>query len=152
MLTLVKDISIIIAGVITLITFMTGVFQYVRQGQQTRAAQFVEMRRRFLEDPSFREILNYLDHDDPRLCEVPVQERRNLVGFLEEVALTVNSKILRPQVAHYMFGYYVRLVDSSKYFWEGLDKDSEYWTLFRTFAKTMDKQSFAKLSENKLRY
>jgi len=140
MLSLVKDLSIIVAGAITLITFMTGVIQYMRQGQQTRAAQFVEMRRRFLEDPSFREILNHLASDDPRLREIPIQERRNFVGFMEEVALMVNSGILRPHVAHYMFGYYVLLVDSSTHFWEELDKSSEYWSLFRAFARTMQAQ------------
>lgn len=140
MLSLIKDISIIVAGVITLITFMTGVFQYVRQGKQTRAAQFVEMRRRFLEDPSFREICNLLATDDPALREVPVQERRNFVGFFEEVALMVNSGILKPKVAHYMFGYYVLLVDGSTHFWEGLDRSSEYWAVFRSFAAVMKQQ------------
>ncbi len=140
MLSFVKDLSIIVAGVITLIAFMTGVVQYIRQGQQTRAAQFVEMRRRFLEDPSFREILNHLALDDPHLREISIQERRNFVGFMEEVALMVNSGILRPQVAHYMFGYYVLLVDSSTHFWEGLDKTSEYWAVFRAFAETMKGQ------------
>jgi hypothetical protein len=137
---LVKDVSIIVAGVVTLITFMTGVLQYVRQGRQHRATQFVEMRRRFLEDPSFREILNLLGTNDERLASLPIQDRRNFVGFLEEVALMVNSEVLSARVAHYMFGYYVLLVDGSESFWEGLDRSSEYWSVFRGFAQTMKTQ------------
>lgn len=136
-LTVVKDVSIIIAGAVTLITFMMGVIQYARQGHDARATQFVQMRRRFLEDPAFRELLNLLARDDPRLAEMPIQDRRNFVGFFEEVALMVNSKIIKPGVAHYMFGYYVLLVDRSEHFWEGLDRNSVYWQVFRGFAEQM---------------
>ncbi len=136
-LTVVKDVSIIIAGAVTLITFMMGVIQYARQGHDARASQFVQMRRRFLEDPAFRELLNLLARDDPRLAQMPIQDRRNFVGFFEEVALMVNSRIIKPGVAHYMFGYYVRLVDRSEHFWEGLDRDSVYWQVFRQFAHQM---------------
>ena len=135
--TLFKDLSIIIAGVIALITFATGVFQYIRQGNQIRATQFIEMRRRFLEDPIFRNILNLLAQDDPALETVPVQDRRNLVGFLEEVALMVNSRLIRPRVAQYMFGYYIILVDSSEHLWAGLDKESDYWYVFKNFAHSI---------------
>lgn len=140
-LSLVKDISITIGGLITLITFWVGLIQYIRQNRQNRATQFVEARRRFLENPSFREILNLLATDSPQLKDIPIQERRNLVGFLEEVALMVNSRIIRQRVAHYMFGYYVLLVDGSENFWDGLDKKSDYWAVFRSFAYAMRSQS-----------
>lgn len=136
-LTVVKDLSIIIAGAVTLITFMMGVIQYARQGHDARATQFVQMRRRFLEDPAFRELLNLLATDDLRLAQMPIQDRRNFVGFFEEVALMVNSRIIKPGVAHYMFGYYVLLVDRSEHFWEGLDRDGVYWEVFRQFAAQM---------------
>lgn len=136
-LTVIKDVSIIIAGAVTLITFMMGVIQYARQGHDARATQFVQMRRRFLEDPAFRDLLNLLARDDPRLAQMPIQDRRNFVGFFEEVALMVNSKIIKPGVAHYMFGYYVLLVDRSEHFWEGLDRTSVYWEVFRQFAEQM---------------
>ncbi len=150
---LVKDVSIIVAGAVTLITFMTGVVQYIRQGRQHRATQFVEMRRRFLEDPSFREILNMLGTQDGRLAILPIQDRRNFVGFLEEVALMVNSKVLSARVAHYMFGYYVLLVDGCDPFWEGLDRTSEYWSVFRVFAQTMKmQQGIASRNPQELRF
>jgi hypothetical protein len=134
---LAKDLAIILAGVVALTTFFFGVLEYARQGHQARAQNFVEMRRRFLENELFRQILNLLATDDGRLREVPIQDRRNFVGFLEEVALMVNSKLISREVAHYMFGYYVLLTDRSEHFWEGLDRPSVYWSVFRRFASSM---------------
>lgn len=136
-LALLKDISIIVAGVIAFLTLWHGLIQYARQGHATRASQFVQMRRRFLEDATFKEILNRIAENDPSVAEMPIQDRRNLVGFLEEVALLVNSNLIKPDVAHYMFGYYVLLIDENEHFWTGLQKDSEYWTVFRSLASKM---------------
>lgn len=140
----IKDWSIIAAGAIALTTFWSGMVQYSRQNHAKRAEQFVQMRRRFLEDPLFREILNYLATDDERLCQVSIQDRRNFIGFLEEVALMVNSRMIRPQIARYMFGYYVSLADQSRHIWHNLDKESEYWTVFRDYARQLNKQAGTK--------
>lgn len=133
----IKDIALILGGFVAVITFFTGVWQYVRQGHQARATHFIEMRRRFLDTSLFREILNLLATDDPKLKDVPIQDRRNFVGFLEEVALMVNSRLIRKEVAHYMFGYYAILVGKSENLWDGLDRGSTYWSLFRQFEASM---------------
>jgi hypothetical protein len=132
-----KDVAIIFGGVVALTTFFSGIFEYIRQGHQHRASNFVQMRRRFLEDPLFRDILNLMAADSPALKGTPIQDRRNFVGFLEEVALMVNSKLIRKEVAHYMFGYYVLLTDRCDNFWDGLDRDSQYWSVFRQLAMQM---------------
>lgn len=136
-----KNWAIIVGGIVGFATFLFALLEYVRQGRQHRAENFVGMRRRFLETPQYREILDLLDSEDPKLCETSVQEKRNFVGFLEEVALMVNSQLIRREVAHYMFGYYVLLTARSEYFWAGLDRDSLYWSVFRTFAKDMEQIS-----------
>ena len=64
--------------------------EYVRQGRQHRAENFVQMRRRFLETPEYRRILNLLAVESPELRTESVQEKRNFVGFLEEC--TVQSR------------------------------------------------------------
>jgi len=132
-----KDVAIIFGGVIALTTFFSGMFEYIRQGHQHRAANFLQMRRRFLEDPLFREILNLMATNSPEVKNTPIQDRRNFVGFLEEVALMVNSGLIRKEVAHYMFGYYVLLTDRCDNFWDGLDRDSQYWSVFRQLSKQM---------------
>ncbi len=132
-----KDWAITIAGVIAVVTFLTGFLEYARRGRQERAGNFVQMRRRFLETPQYREILELLQAKDVHLKNISVQQKRNFVGFFEEVALMVNSKLIRKRVAHYMFGYYVILTANSDDFWVGLDRESEYWTVFRQFAEKM---------------
>lgn len=132
-----KDLAIILAGAVGLITFFSGMLEYARQGRYKRAEQFVELRRRFLETPLFQHMLNLLPSDSEALCEIPVQDRRNFLGFLEEVALMVNSGLIDRRIAHYMFGYYILLASRSENIWCDLDRGSLYWTVFRDFADSM---------------
>lgn len=132
-----KDLAIILAGIIALFGFINGLLEYTRQGSQNRAQQFVEMRRRFMENATFREICNLLATDDPRLQDMAYQEKRNFGGFLEELALMVNAGVLRIEVAHYMFGYYAIQCWESENFWSNLDRNSIYWSLFRDFVRQL---------------
>ena len=134
MLGTIKDLSIVVAGFVAFITLWTGMAQYARAQHAQRAEQFVAMRRRFLEDVTFRRLLDMLARGDSDVSRESVQDRRNLVGFLEEVGLLVNSGLIRFEVARYMFGPYVRLVDAAGPFWNGLDRESDSWALFRAFA------------------
>lgn len=130
-LSTVKDISIVVAGIATLAGFLAAITEYARQGHARRAEHFVELRRRFLDTPSFQPILRLLDADDPGLAEIPLQDRRNFLGFLEEVQLMVDSHLIRPDVARTMFGRYVALADASRNLWSGLDRQDPYWRVFR---------------------
>jgi hypothetical protein len=150
-LTTIKDWSIVVAGIIALVTFAAATLESIRRGKQERAQNFVQMRRRFLETPQYREILDLLPSDDPRLAEISIQERRNFIGFLEEVALMVNSRLIRKEVAHYMFGHYVLLTHRSKNIWSNLDPKSGYWSVFRSFAEQMDRlEAMQRREPNKL--
>lgn len=147
-----KDLAIIAGSVFALTTFLVGVMEYARQSNQRRAEHFVQLRRRFLETPQFQEILRLLSTDDPRLSHVPVQDRRNFGGFLEEVALMVNSRLIGRDVAHYMFGHYVLLAARSEHFWEGLDRSGTYWKLFHRFASEMEELSQQPFDPKRLRF
>lgn len=132
-----KDVSIIVGGLIAFITLWTGMIQYGRQSHALRANQFIEMRRRFLENPGFRELLTLIAQGNEEVANKPSQDRRNLVGFLEEVALLMNSGLIKKDVVHYMFGQAAIAIDTCEPFWNGLDKESEYWTVFRGFVRDM---------------
>lgn len=148
-----KDFSIVVAGVIALVTFVTGTLEYRRRSRHERAETFIRMRSRFQESPVFRRILDLLSTSDPSVSEVSMQDRRNLVGYLEEVGLMVNSGLLRPEVAKLMFGVYVDLVNNSEAFWEGMDRGSVDWTMFRRFSQTLQKVSERPpASDSKLRF
>ena len=147
-----KDMAIIAGTIVALTTFLTGVLEFARQSHLRRVEQFVQMRRRFLETPEFQEILRLITTDDARLEHIAVQSRRNFGGFLEEVALMVNSRFISREVAHYMFGHYVLMTSQSVNFWKGLERDGRYWTLFHAFAAQMDEHARRPIDVEKLRF
>ena len=61
------------------------------------------------------------------------------MAFYEEIAISVNSKVMSDEVAHYIFGLYAIKCSDSLHFWEGVRicKDSPYWSLFREFVEKM---------------
>lgn len=145
----VKDVSLVIGGAAALVTLAVGLVEYGKRNEERKAVTFVEMRRRFLENPEFQAILLLLDTDDPALAQIPLQRRRNFLGFLEELALLVRSKAIRPEVAHYMFGRYVRLAERSVNLWSGMDRDDPFWALFRLYAA--EGERFEIVPESRLR-
>jgi len=50
-----------------------------------------------------------------------------------------NSKIIKSNIAHYIFGYYAIRCDGSDHFWHDIDKNNGYWSLFNVFASEMRK-------------
>ncbi len=132
-----KDFATIAVSLITVMIFIKAMHEYMQQGIQKRAQAYFDLERNFLEDKDLREICVLLDTDHPNLSGIPSELKLKFLGFYEQVALMLNSKLIEPAVAHYMFGYYaVRCIDSV-HFWKGEDKDSPYWSLFRHFAQHM---------------
>lgn len=148
-----KDVATIAGVVIALVTLAKGVYEYVRQGAQKRAEQFIEMRRRLKENDTFRELAALIEMNDPKLQGVPYKDKRDYLGFFEEIALMVNSGIIRIELAHYMFGYYAIRCWESDCFWGDVNRDSQYWVLFKEFVRKMKEieDSFA-YDERKFRF
>jgi len=132
-LVIIKDVSIVLAGMVALIGLISGTVEYFRRSRFERIQSFLEQRQRFLDNESFKQILNFIAKNDPEIVHVSIQDRRHLVGFLEEVGLLVQSGIIPINIAHYMFGFYVESISKCTLFWDGLDSSSEYWTVFRKF-------------------
>lgn len=136
-MTALKDFSIIIGGLVTIFAFANGLLEYRRQGAQKRVEHFTMLRRRLKENPIFKEICALMFANDPRLAGIDAQDKRDFIGLLEEVALQVNSGLIRPEVAHYMFGFYTVKCLESRDFWANLSLDDTYWNLFHDFAREM---------------
>lgn len=132
-----KDFAIIVGGLVTIFAFVNGLLEYRRQGAQKRVEHFTLLRRRLKENPAFKEICALMLANDPRLADVNAQDKRDFIGLLEEVALQVNSNLIRPELAHYMFGYYTVKCLDNQYFWANLTLDENYWNLFQDFAREM---------------
>ena len=109
------------------------------------------MRKRIKGSKTFEEIAGLLEDDDPRLSEIPYEHRRDFLWLFEEVAIGMNSGLIREKVAHYMFGYYAIRCWESKNFWNDIDRDSFYWAVFRDFAEQM-KQIEEKFQYNRRDY
>jgi hypothetical protein len=132
-----KDIATILGVIVALIALIKGVYEYIKQGSQKRAEHFNEIRKKFKENDDFREIAVLAINDDPELKEKYFKEKRDYLGLFEEVALAVNSGLIKPEIAQYMFGYYAIKCWKSDSFWTGLNRDSNYWIVFRKFVEKM---------------
>jgi len=141
----ITKVAAIVGVLIAAGTLVKAVIEYTYQGVQKRAEHFLQMRRRFKENEVFKELCSLLDRDEQALANMPFKDKRDLLGFFEEVAIMVNSGLIRKEVAHYMFGYYAIRCGDSRNFWSNVNRTSRYWALFRDFAETMKsmEQAFA---------
>lgn len=148
-----KDIAAVVLAVIGLFTFVKGIFEYIKQGAQKRAEQFETMRRHFKEDENFKKLCDLLERDDVRLRKVPFKDKRDFLGFFEEIALMTNSGILRKEVSHYMFAYYAIRCWESANFWNDVNREGIYWNLFRDYVEEMKKIELSfKFKRRKFRF
>jgi hypothetical protein len=115
-LTDAKDLATIVVTIIALFTLVKGVIEYIHQGTQKRAEMYIDFEKRFLENGRFRDICHLLETDDVELAEIPFGDKLHFLGFFEQIALLLNSKLIRADVAHYMFGYYAIQAEKSQHF------------------------------------
>jgi hypothetical protein len=152
-LSLPTDLAIIFGILGSLVTFFKGVMEYSKQGSEKRADRFFKLEREFLSNNAYKTICNFLENDDLELSKITYEDKVSFLGFLEQIALLVNSKLLSIQVASYVYGYYVTKCAESKNFWtEELDKDSAYWNLFFSFSRKCSQIQPESISPNKLRF
>lgn len=132
-----KDWAIIISGVVALVGLFVGLVQYAHFNTIKRAEHFLEMRKRFKDNDTFRTIFAMLETNPKALSDIPLKDRMHLVGFLEEVALMTNSGMIRRELAHYFFAYFALKIWSSDEFWLGMSRQSSGWAVFRDFVDQM---------------
>ena len=133
----VKSFATIAGVTISAFALLKGMIEYKHQGSQKRAENFITMRKRFKENQAFVELCNLLEDDAEKLAVMPFKEKRDFLGFFEEIAIMVNSGLIRKEVAHYMFGYYVIDCWGSENFWKNIDRESNFLALFKDFALEM---------------
>ncbi|WP_375467795.1 hypothetical protein [uncultured Nostoc sp.] len=132
-----RNIAIIMGTFVALLTWIKGVYEYTRQLAQKRSEQYAEIRKRFRESKVISKLISMLETNDSYLAEVSWSEKVELLGFYEDIALMVNSGIIKRNVAFYMFGYYAIRCWESNYFWADVNRNSPYWSLFRNFVNEM---------------
>lgn len=136
-ITTIKDTAYIVGVGIAVFALIKSCLEYKKQGAQKRSEHFLTMRKRLKDNENFKNICNLLETDDSKLLQIPFKEKRDFLGLFEEVAIAMNSGLIKPSVAHYMFGYYAIRCWESTNFWKDVNRASFYWIVFKDFAKKM---------------
>jgi len=139
----------IVAGLFALLKF---VFEYSRDNRRKRMELYLRLRDEFRTNPRFSDIFEFLDKytdagdtDKQHLAKTFISKvrpdtREEFAAFLEDVAMTVSSDAMKPDVAHYMFGYYAICCWENDVFWTDLDRNTPYWALLGEFVEKMKAQ------------
>ncbi|HEV7616138.1 MAG TPA: hypothetical protein VGO36_07895 [Solirubrobacterales bacterium] len=115
-----------------------AVLEFQAQGRQRRAEYFLAVTERFFSNEQFLAICTLLDErDEGAIAQLPWSLRREFIGFVEEVALLVNSGLISREIAYYMLGYYPLRAVESPAFMHGVNWDSQYWAVFFDFISSM---------------
>jgi hypothetical protein len=135
---LIKLIITIITAIITLIAIIKGYLEYQKSVKQKRVELFIKYRDHLKNDVIFKKILELLEtNNNDEIRNLPRFDRYLFLGFYEEIALLVNSRIMKPEIAHYMFAYYAKLCWENDTFWYDISRESFYWRVFREFVEQM---------------
>jgi len=129
-----RDIATIIGVIIAVATLIRGLLEYAHQGKQKRAEHFFNLRKKLKESASFQRICFLLEDDNNELIHIPFEEKRDFLGLFEEIAIMKKSRLIKPEITYYMFGYYAIRCWRSQYFWNSVNRDSLYWKIFKDFA------------------
>ncbi|MCC7093749.1 MAG: hypothetical protein IT277_06100 [Ignavibacteriaceae bacterium] len=136
-----KDLFTIIvatfAGLVALGTFIKAILEYRLQGRQKRAELFDKFKTTLKTEPRIVNINSQLENDSATLTEIPLIDRYYFLGYYEQIAIAVNSGLIDKDVAHYMFGYFALHCWDSTNFWNGINRQSYYWSVFKKFVDTM---------------
>src|ERR1700731_1841586 len=95
-----------IVGVIALIvTVIRAALEYSKQNLLARFEKYGELSKDWPDNKDIQEIIILLE-DDPhgKLAKIHFSKKEAFVGYYEEIALMVESGLLKERIAYYMFG------------------------------------------------
>jgi len=132
-----KDAATLIGSAVALFTLFKSMLEYKKQGTLKRAELFFDMEERYTK---FLYLFDMLDHQDneeiiKKLQSLPFGQKLDFLGFYEQLAMMVESGLIRRTVAHYMYGYYAIACWESDSFWNEEDRNDPYWHLFENFVE-----------------
>ena len=131
------SIAGILVALVACVTLVIGIFKYSIQVKQNRVQYLFNILKLLKRDEIFKNINAQLipENKSNELNKIPIIDRCNYLWIFEEIAVMKNSGLIKPDVAFYMFGYYAVKCWNNTLFWENLEKEDKYWSLFNKFAK-----------------
>jgi len=141
-------------GLITLGTFIKALIEFRLQGRQKRAELYNKFDKVFDEE-SIKRIVDLVEtnidnNNESAIKALPLIDRYYFLGFFEQISLAVNSKLLSKKVVYYMFGKFALNCWNTESYWDGIDKYSHEWYIFRCFVLEMEKEE--KRMQNTINY
>lgn len=104
-----------------------------------RTEFLLDQHRRLFDDPVLSTVLSYLDADDKQLAQPQMwNSNRKFLTFIEEMAILIESRLVDPEVAYYMFGYYAIRARDGENFNANINDIEEYWRLFHRFCRNAE--------------
>lgn len=150
-----EAITIIIAsivGVITIGTFIKAIIEYRMQGRQKRTDLFDDYYNRLRTDSQLNNVISSLEDGKKDLKNITKIDKYYFLGFYEQIAMAVNSGLIKINAAHYFFGYYAKKCWDSDDFWcideNKISKDSYYWSTFKRFVDDSKKIEMRRIKPN----
>lgn len=120
-------------------TGIIAVIQYGRNNALRRVEHFRYLNEKLTETPKYLRIADLLQSESEEISEVSISDKTEFIGLYEIVAISMNSGLIKKEVAFYMFGYYAIKCWNSELFWnDDLEKESSYWHAFRDFVVKME--------------
>jgi len=138
----IKDFFTITGVFGSFILVLLAYLQYYKAEKQKRAEHFFKLRDKYNADATFVKIRETIDStgNNDISHEIKPDEKRKFLGFYEEIAIMVNSKLITEELAFYMFGYYAINGYKLPVFKEYIDDEPEYWEVFKRFVEKMEIQ------------
>ncbi|MBN2833605.1 MAG: hypothetical protein JXR48_01425 [Candidatus Delongbacteria bacterium] len=134
-----REISVIVASLVGIFSFIKGYFEYRSFNRLKRVEFYMSLRHKFKENDTIQKISEIIENNDEEKIEnISSIDKYTYLGFFEDIALLVNSKLIKPEIAHYMFGYYAIKCSKNTIFMKEIEDKSMYWIEFYRFVKKMN--------------
>src|SRR5580698_3427052 len=92
-----KDCITIAGLVVSVILLLLALLQYRKAEKQKRAEHFFNLRKKYNDNEAFQQIREIIDSPDNSSIvgkEIKLDDKRAFLGFYEEIAIMVNSKLI----------------------------------------------------------
>lgn len=152
------DLAAIIGVAVAIATLSYSLFVYGRRTLLDRVKHFASLKKEFLTDEALFRITELLEEERRRSeltakdatsipsqdkwqeewQKVKSQDKWHYIYFFEQVALLLRARLIRKELAYYMFGYYAVLCAHSRFFWSSdFPREEQYWLVFVNFVQEM---------------
>ncbi len=133
----VKDAVSILGLLGSFLAAGIAISNFIKAEKQKRAEHFFKLRDKYNADDAFIAIRRIIDGAEGT-APIDIDDLRKFLGFYEEIAIMVNSKLIREELAFYMFGYYAVRCREMDVFKNYIAEDADYWAVFMEFADRME--------------